>query len=237
MNNQGQNLTIKDKIIEHFSKEILNGSIGAGERLPGEREIADQMNVSRSIVHLAMEQMSNLGLVDMIPRKGNYASDYRKSGTIETMQLMAKYGDAAMAQDMVFSLVELRNVIEGGSFIILANKGSKEDFKKLTMINDEFREAISKNMGNDMFAEINHKFHHTIVELSGNWLYLAIMNSFSDIKSPWVKCVEHWTPEGTVEQNDKIIELLESGQGREASKFIADVFEQYKAETDSTGTK
>jgi len=51
-------ITLKDKMVRCFADRILSGEFKTCDILPAEREIAETMSVSRSIVHLAMEQRS-----------------------------------------------------------------------------------------------------------------------------------------------------------------------------------
>lgn len=224
-----QACTIKDDVVKRFAEDIISGRLQAGEKLPGEREIAEEMNVSRSIVHLAMEQLASMKLIEMRPRVGNIVDDYQTNGNFATMMMIARYGDSSMNVNMTYALVELRNTIEGAAMVLLTENGTKEDFQVLREINAEFRQKID---GSDNIAELadyGRRFHLEIVRRCGNPYYIMIFNSFGGIYMPWIRCLEHWTPTGIYEQNEKIADLLEAGKGSEAAAYIAEIFEKYKA--------
>jgi len=223
-------ITIKDRIVRSFAERILSGELKTGERLPGEREIAETMAASRSIVHLAMEQLEQLKLIEMKPRVGNFVRDYRRDGNFATLMLLAGGGDSAMDAKLTYALVELRNTIEGEALRSLARNGSEEDFTALATINETLQQAAAEGGDATELAAISRSFHMEIVRRCENPFYVMILNSFGDIDMPWVKCLAHWTPQGVYGQNVRLLELLRAGRGKEAAAFISEIFEQYKAE-------
>ena len=62
------------QIYEYIRKEILNGSIAAEEKLPSARNLAANLNVSRSTVDTAYDQLVAEGYLDARPRQGYFAN-------------------------------------------------------------------------------------------------------------------------------------------------------------------
>ena len=56
------------QIYEYIRKEILNGNIAAEEKLPSARNLAANLNVSRSTVDTAYDQLVAEGYLDARPR-------------------------------------------------------------------------------------------------------------------------------------------------------------------------
>ena len=61
-----------DEIVEELQKRILQGFYAAGQRLPSEREIADELNVSRVTVRTALLRLQAENLLDIVPRGGAF---------------------------------------------------------------------------------------------------------------------------------------------------------------------
>ena len=59
---------------EYIRKEILNGNIAAEEKLPSARNLAANLNVSRSTVDTAYDQLVAEGYLDARPRQGYFAN-------------------------------------------------------------------------------------------------------------------------------------------------------------------
>lgn len=61
-----------DEIVEELSKRISLGSYVAGQRLPSERELAKELNVSRVTVRAALLRLQAENLIDIVPRGGAF---------------------------------------------------------------------------------------------------------------------------------------------------------------------
>jgi len=61
-----------DEIVEELQKRILQGFYAAGQRLPSEREIADELNVSRVTVRTALLRLQAENILDIVPRGGAF---------------------------------------------------------------------------------------------------------------------------------------------------------------------
>lgn len=61
-----------DEIVEELQKRIMRGFYAAGQRLPSEREIADELNVSRVTVRTALLRLQAENIVDIVPRGGAF---------------------------------------------------------------------------------------------------------------------------------------------------------------------
>jgi GntR family transcriptional regulator len=61
-----------DEIVEELGKRIAQGRYVAGQRLPSERELADELNVSRVTIRAALLRLQAENLVDTVPRGGAF---------------------------------------------------------------------------------------------------------------------------------------------------------------------
>ena len=63
-----------DDVVEQVRRSIADGAIGAGERLPSERELAEQFGVSRATLREALRALEALGLLEI--RLGAHGGAY-----------------------------------------------------------------------------------------------------------------------------------------------------------------
>ncbi len=66
------------QIYEYIRKEIADGKISCGEKLPSTRLLAKHLLLSRSTVETAYEQLFAEGYIEARDRRGYYASDISK---------------------------------------------------------------------------------------------------------------------------------------------------------------
>ena len=64
-----------EQIYQHIKREIQEGRITSGEKLPSSRSLCKYLEVSRSTVELAYEQLISEGYVEAVPCKGYFAAE------------------------------------------------------------------------------------------------------------------------------------------------------------------
>ena len=72
--------TLRELFVDQVIGMIFSGELRVGDRLPSERELSEQMHISRSMVHTGLEDLERMGFVRMEPRRGNYIEDYARHG-------------------------------------------------------------------------------------------------------------------------------------------------------------
>lgn len=215
----------RDSLIAEIERRIIKGKLAVGEKLPTERELEAQTGISKSVIHFALKDLERLGFVKIIPRQGIYVADFAKEGSFETLNELLKFNGGKLTYKMSFEIVELRNAIEGGAMIRLAANHTKEDMAKLRETIDELEAVRDKNISIHELSLITRKFHYLICELSGNDIFALVMNAFAPISDVlWENCAAFWGIDGFLEQDKKLIELIEQGDGHEAQKYIEDAF-------------
>ncbi|BCC52612.1 hypothetical protein bcgnr5416_53240 [Bacillus cereus] len=63
------------QIYEYMKREISQGSLRAGTRLPSHRNLATQLNVSRITVESAYQQLQAEGYVESKPKRGIFVAE------------------------------------------------------------------------------------------------------------------------------------------------------------------
>ena len=70
-----QSIKVFEQIADQIEKRILNGELRSGDRLPTERDLAEQFHASRTAVREAMKILAQKGLVEMRPGRGTIVID------------------------------------------------------------------------------------------------------------------------------------------------------------------
>jgi GntR family transcriptional repressor for pyruvate dehydrogenase complex len=77
------NLTVR--IFEDMRRQILTGEFAPGERLPGERELAQTYDTNRNTLREAVRRLEQLRLVTVRHGQGVTVTDFRRTGTLELL--------------------------------------------------------------------------------------------------------------------------------------------------------
>ena len=220
--------TPKELFIKKIQERIIKGKLVVGEKLPTERELETQTGISKSVIHFALKDLEHMGFVEIIPRRGAYVADYARKGSMETLNEILKYRGGKISYKMSVDMVEMRNAIEGAALIKLAANHTNEDMAQLRAVLNEIRILAGKDAELSEVAKMSRKFHSLVCELSGNDIFALIMNAFGPVANVlWENCAAFWGAKGFSEQDERILDMIERGEGHEAKKYIEDIFAQF----------
>lgn len=218
----------KECFFENIKAKILSGELRPGEKLPSERELAESTGINQSAIHLAIKDLERTGFLSIVPRHGTYVADYVSSGNYDTLHELLRSGDKYMTRQRIVALVETRNAIEGGALIRLAGSHTADDIRALEEYIDRFKASRGKGLSDVRLGEMTKDFHYLICKLSGNEVFILLMNSFAEIsRGLWRHCAGHWGLEGLIEQSEHIVELIKTGLGLDAQVYITDKFNEF----------
>ncbi len=80
-----QMLRASHQVAKQIEEMILNGSLKPGDRLPGERTLADQFQTSRNPIREAVRALEALGYIEVKPGKGTYVAQMHDTNTVEIL--------------------------------------------------------------------------------------------------------------------------------------------------------
>ena len=117
---------LADAIAEQLEQMILEGSLESGQRLPSERDLALQLEVSRPTVRDAILRLESKGLLERRQGRGTWVKKVIDEALIEPLfQLLATHQEAQL------DLLEFRHALEGISAYYAALRGTETDFQQL----------------------------------------------------------------------------------------------------------
>ena len=84
-----------EQIYDHIKKEIRDGKLLAGERLPSTRSLAEYLQVARSTVEYAYDQLLSEGYVEAVPYKGYFVCTLEELFLMEEPEKDSKAGEGS----------------------------------------------------------------------------------------------------------------------------------------------
>ncbi len=168
--------SLKDVFIDQFEELILSGKIAIGQKLPSERDLAQQMNVSRPVVHEALVDLAAKGLISMKPRVGASVNDFRKEGSVVLLESLIRHSQGEYEPRLRDSMLQMRILLEMENVRLAATKRSQADLDALQAHLKKEQQADRNNI--EAIIELDFAFHHLIALASGNIIYPLILNSF-----------------------------------------------------------
>lgn len=165
---------LSDVIMQQLEGRIVDGTYAAGERLPSERELARQLDVSRPSLREAIQKLEAKGLVTRRQGGGTFVSGaLHQKVTDPLFTLLAKNPEAH------YDLLEFRHALEGVSSFYAAMRGTDADRARIQQAFDEATEATE--IGPKEQAQALMRFYVAITEASNNVVLLHLVRGMQDI--------------------------------------------------------
>lgn len=155
-----QKSNVTAQIIEYMKSNIEDGTWKAGEMIPSEHVLTEELSVSRASIRTAIQQFIALGLMESHHGKGTFLisndmSVFRKNGRKDHYYSM---------EDIVQSL-QYRSIIEKGTARLAAEHITPERLKRLEAYLEEMKHSVGNS---DEFVRSDMMFHEEISDASGN---------------------------------------------------------------------
>lgn len=162
---------IYQKIVNQVQQMLHSGQLAPGDRLPSEREIAEQLGVSRPAVREALSALEMMGLLEVRPGEGTFV----KAGEfIAPFALLLSMGsEFAQATEMF----EIRRPLEGEAAALAAERATEEDLKRIQECIERMEIDMSRA---DLGEASDWEFHMAISLASHNGLLVRVMYHLQD---------------------------------------------------------
>jgi len=171
--------SLKEACIARLEQMILSGELSLGERLPSERDFAARLDVSRPMLHLALVELQAKGLVQIIPRRGVFISDYRRDGSLAMLSSLLSYHNGRLAPEFGQSLMDMRLLVETETARLAAQNRTEEHLAEFRTLLVQELEAASSDP--QTLTDLDFAFHLSIAIASANLVYPLIINSFKGV--------------------------------------------------------
>jgi len=166
---------LADVIENQLESMILEGHLELGQKLPAERELAKQFDVSRPSLREAIQRLESKGLLIRRQGGGTYVKqELRDKFTDPLFELLNRHPESQ------YDLLEFRHALEGFSAYYAALRGTADDFEKIKSCFGAIEKA--QHDGN-IELEISYvaAFYLTIIEASHNVVFLHLARGIKDL--------------------------------------------------------
>lgn len=161
-----------EDVIFQVEEAIADGRLQPGDRLPPERELAQQLAVSRASVREALRVLEAFGVVSARRGRGADAGSVVTSGDHSGLAGVLRIS-ASLLRIPLGDLVEVRVAIEAMTARAAAERGAGDELTELAR-------AIAGVTDRDAFLELDTGFHVELARASGNALAPMLMEALRE---------------------------------------------------------
>jgi GntR family transcriptional repressor for pyruvate dehydrogenase complex len=121
-----KNVKISQKIVEQVKRIIFEGGLQPGDRLPTEKELAEQLQVSRPTLREALTVLEAIGLIEVRPREGSIVKSLVPQSIQDPIQDMIDVDPMK-----VLDLFEVRKKIDSEGAAMAAERATEAELKRI----------------------------------------------------------------------------------------------------------
>jgi len=155
---------IYEKVVEEIKDLISKGKLQQGDPLPPERQLIEQLGVSRSSLREAFKVLESLGLLESLPGKGRFVRKARTEG-IPSQEMH-------LEDEAILELVEARRVLEPCIASEAAKHASSSDLARIRrLLTNTAEDVVSLKHR----ADCDYSFHLLMAEATHNFIFVNIV--------------------------------------------------------------
>ncbi len=123
---------IADTVFRSLRQQILGGTLAAGTRLPGERELATKYSTNRNTLREAVRRLEQSHLVTVRHGQGVTVCDFRRTGTMELLPaFLETAGDISEVYHLVEDILPARLLVLEFATRLSVHRATRSDCQRL----------------------------------------------------------------------------------------------------------
>ncbi|WP_408011133.1 FadR/GntR family transcriptional regulator [Pseudalkalibacillus sp. A8] len=198
---------ISEKVADHIKKLILDKKYEVNQKLPGEREMATILKVSRNTVREAYKILEAYGYITIKHGIGIFVAS-------EEQQIRKMTSFFFVSSDQVKDLFAIRKILENNAVVWAIENASSVQVKELTEIIEKAKSIASQGKDYLELARLDHKFHLTLAHMSQNSVLIRIMHNLIDLlEESRMQVIK--IPGRPVKSVDEHVNILKAIKGRD----------------------
>jgi GntR family transcriptional repressor for pyruvate dehydrogenase complex len=207
-----------ETVCERIRAQVASGDLRPGDKLPPERQLAEQLNVSRLVIREAFRSLENAGVVVLQrgPKGGAFIQGGSDTKLTELMQDMLHLGRIPLSD-----LTEARIYFLDSVVRLACERATQADLDALVE-NVRMNEALFES--GDREKRITHamEFYSQLAAATRNTVMMMVVNSFTDILLTVLRSVEVYpSVKLTASRRRFMAQLLERNADKAAAELGA----------------
>jgi GntR family transcriptional repressor for pyruvate dehydrogenase complex len=159
------------QVVEHVRALVSSGELKPGDRLPPERELARELNISRSSLRAGIGFLSAMGVLQSRHGAGTFVSTGPPALDSSSLTVLG-----ALHHFLPWQMFEARLVLEASVAALAAERATDEHLAGLA---DEVAEMYAALEDPQEYLVHDVRFHRTIARAAGNPILAALMETIT----------------------------------------------------------
>ena len=222
-----------ESAVDQIRSLILADDYRPGDRLPSERELAEQLSVGRPSVREALRTLGAMGLIEIRAGNGTYVRDVTLHPYIDSL-ITHISSRLKTREDNILKLWEVRKVLEAGNVGLACSRMTPSRLGRMAECVGEMEKNI-RNRGT--FISTGVQFHREIAEATDNEVLILLWNNVWDLilrsdayrRRSSARFRMRHSPPQSLEDHRRIYRALSRGNHAESVRAMEEHLEREEA--------
>jgi len=170
MGNRRIRPTLNETVRDYVKQYILDYELSAGDPLPPEVHIAQELGVGRGSVREAIKALQSLGIVEVRRGDGLYVRAFSLDPIVETARYGMRFNATSLSE-----LAQIRLFLERAAIEDVVKQISEEDLDQLEDLMKLWKRRM--RAGED-YEDLDEQFHRILYGTLNNQMFMSLFELF-----------------------------------------------------------
>ncbi|MCI8597468.1 MAG: FadR family transcriptional regulator [Lachnospiraceae bacterium] len=203
-----------EEIAETLMQKIQDGEFQPGDRIPSERYLAKEYNVSRSVIREALRSMEQIGCVEPRIGGGTFVKFPEISAVVDPLAIIF-----SQDEQFAFEITETRLILETEIVKLAAKRRTEEQIRQMrSTLYQMQREILKGGKG----IEEDAKFHNQLAEAAGNRALQLLVATCAEVLNRSMEVTQRMegVPQKALIDHERVLDAVEQKDGKAAERCM-----------------
>lgn len=161
---------LNQAIRDYVKQYILDQGLSAGDPLPSETQLAQELGVGRGSVREAIKALQSLGIVEVRHGDGLYVHSYTFEPILETLNYGMRFDSTTLSE-----LAQIRVLLERAAIEDAVEQIDTEDLDRLEALIEVWEERVQAG---ESHKDIDEEFHCILYSALNNQMFIKLFELF-----------------------------------------------------------
>jgi DNA-binding FadR family transcriptional regulator len=208
---------------------IAESGMQAGDLLPTEKSLEEQLGISRASIREALRSLEALGILETRHGVGRFVREFNFDAILDNLS----YNIPVNAKDFR-EMIDVRIALESTFIQQVAPEISSRNIAELQEILQHLEDDVAHGVEDEDLIEAHTEFHLKLYERTGNKLLAQLIRVFATIQRTLTVQKRYRTSDRAefIELHRRLIQALEAGNSELAGTRLIDHFKDAVAWSD-----
>ncbi len=218
-----------DRVVNEIENLIIEGQLQPETKLPPERELAEQLGVSRTVVREAVRILVTKGLLETRPGVGTLVRQMTREQVVGPLHMLLRnHTNGEVSFDQLYQVRSILEVEIAGLAALQATEPEIANLKKVTASMEGAQDDP------ELLAVYDADFHSALAKMTHNPLLAILVDSIRDLLQEYIARVTPYLDprQENLPLHRKLLERIEARDEEGSRQAMRENLDQMRRNTE-----